>query len=61
LKAKRAALSDANFEKLMLMKRNHHHVETMELGEGAGEQAIMTGLVMLIAQRKAEPIKSNIF
>jgi len=31
----------------------------VELGEGAGEQAIMTGLVVLIEQRKAEPIKSN--
>jgi len=29
------------------MKGNYHHVETMELGEGV-EQAIMTGLVMLI-------------
>jgi len=33
----------------------------VELGEGAGEQAIMTGLVVLIEQRKAEPIKSNNF
>jgi len=32
----------------MFVKGNHHHVETMELGEGAGEQAIMTGLVVLI-------------
>jgi len=31
LKAKRATLSDANFEKLMFMKeQNDHHVETME-------------------------------
>jgi len=57
----RAILSDTNSEKLMFMKRNHHHVETMELGEGAGGQAIMTGLVILIEQRKAEPTKSNIF
>jgi len=28
------------------MKENDHHVQTTELG--AGEQAIMTGLVMLI-------------
>ena len=28
--AKRATLSDINFEKLMFMKGNHHHVKTME-------------------------------
>jgi len=31
----------------------------MELGEGAGEQAIMTALVMLIEHRKAEPINTK--
>ena len=30
MKAKRATLSDANFEKLMFMKENDHHVETAE-------------------------------
>jgi len=30
LKAKRATLSDADFEKLMFMKENDHHVEIME-------------------------------
>jgi len=30
LRAKRATLSDANFEKQMFMKGNHHHIETME-------------------------------
>jgi len=30
------------------MKGNDHHVQTMELGERAREQAIKTGLVMLI-------------
>jgi len=44
----RATLSATNSEKLMFMNGNHHHVETMELGEGAGGQAIMTALVMLI-------------
>ena len=29
-KAKRATLSDANFEKLAFMKENHHHIETAE-------------------------------
>jgi len=28
----------------MFIKENDHHVETIELGEGAGEQDIMTGL-----------------
>jgi len=28
----------------MLIKENDHHVETIELGEGAGGQAIMTEL-----------------
>ena len=28
--SKKASLSDANFEKLMFMKGNHHHVKTME-------------------------------
>jgi len=31
----------------MFMKGNHHHVDAMELAEGAGGQAIMTGSVML--------------
>ena len=53
-------MSDANFDKLMFMKGNHHHVETMELAEGAGEQA-MTGLAMLIEYRKAELINSTNF
>jgi len=30
LRAESATVSDANFEKLMFMKQNHHHVETME-------------------------------
>jgi len=30
LRAKRATLSDANSEKLMFMKWNHHHIQTME-------------------------------
>jgi hypothetical protein len=30
LTAKRATLSDANFEKLMFMKGNQHHVAAME-------------------------------
>ena len=38
LKAKRATLSDTNFEKLTFMKENDHHVETMEIGEGAEGQ-----------------------
>jgi len=33
LKAKRATLSDANFEKLMFMKENDHHIKTMEQEE----------------------------
>ena len=30
LRAKRAALSDANFERLMFMKGNQHHAEATE-------------------------------
>jgi len=41
LSAKRAILTDAKFEKLMLMKGNHHQVETMQK-----EPYIMNGLVM---------------
>jgi len=33
LTAKRATLSDANFEKLMFMKGNQHHVSAMEAEE----------------------------
>ena len=41
LRAKIATLSDANFEKLMFMKGNDHHVETS--ADGTGGQAIMNG------------------
>ena len=35
LRAKRAVLSDGNFERLMFMKGNQHHVEALEKGQKA--------------------------
>jgi len=53
VKAKTATLSDANFEKMMFMKENNH-IETVET-RGAGGQAIITGLVMLIPSPPPQP------
>ena len=42
LTAKRAKLSDANFERLMFMKGNQHHVAGMQAEQAASGRNIVT-------------------
>ena len=41
-------MSDTNFEKLIFMKENGHHVETIYMGAWRSRRISYNGLVMLI-------------
>ena len=50
LTAKRAKLSDANFERLMFMKGNQHHVAGMQAKQAAsGRNIVTTSTLILLA------------